>query len=63
MLVGNKADIDTAREVSFEEGMSFAEREHLHFIETSALTGRNIAEAVELLTAEYIARYERGNLD
>ncbi|KAG7536406.1 Small GTPase [Arabidopsis suecica] len=44
MLVGNKSDLEDSRQVSIEEGKSFAEREQLLFIETSALDATNIEE-------------------
>jgi len=43
MLVGNKADLaNHRREVSYEEGLDFAERNGLVFIETSAKTATNV---------------------
>lgn len=44
MLVGNKFDLDHRRQVSMEEAKSFAEREMLLFIETSALDATNVEE-------------------
>lgn len=44
MLVGNKSDLEDSRQVSIEEGKSFAEREQLLFIETSALDATNIEQ-------------------
>jgi hypothetical protein len=49
--------------VSFEEGKKFADQEHLLFIETSAKDATNISQAFELVTAEVIARYEKGAFD
>jgi small GTP-binding protein len=63
ILVGNKADCEELRAVSFEEGKSFADREQLLFIETSAKDGTNISEAFEMVTAEAIVRYEKGAFD
>jgi GTPase SAR1 family protein len=63
ILIGNKTDLGKSREVSFEEGKSVAEREHLLFIETSAKDATNVTEAFELLTAEVVARYEERTLD
>jgi small GTP-binding protein len=63
ILIGNKADLDTSRAVTFEEGRSFAERENVLFMETSGEDATNISEAFELLTAEVIERYENGSLD
>jgi len=41
-LVGNKIDLESAREVSTEEGMSFAKSNSVLFYETSAKTNQNI---------------------
>ncbi|ERM94082.1 ras-related protein RABA6b isoform X2 [Amborella trichopoda] len=45
VLVGNKSDLEHAREVQMKEGQNFAEREGLHFIETSALQKTNVEDA------------------
>jgi Ras-related protein Rab-11A len=63
ILIGNKTDCDALRKVNVEEGKGFAEREHLLFLETSAVDATNVTEAFKLVTAEVIARYERGALD
>mmetsp|Transcript_684 Transcript_684/g.1619 ORF Transcript_684/g.1619 Transcript_684/m.1619 type:complete len:213 (+) Transcript_684:95-733(+) len=44
MLIGNKSDLER-REVSFEEGSSFAREHGLIFRETSAKTAQNVEEA------------------
>jgi Ras-related protein Rab-11A len=41
MLVGNKCDLETLREVPIEESKALAEAEKLFFIETSALNATN----------------------
>jgi len=54
MLVGNKSDLDHRREVSMEEAKSFAEKEKLLFIETSALDATNVEECfTNVLTQIY----------
>eukprot|EP01155_Anaeramoeba_flamelloides_P003211 Anaeramoba_flamelloidesa1061283_44.p1 GENE.a1061283_44~~a1061283_44.p1 ORF type:complete len:225 (-),score=40.59 a1061283_44:25-699(-) len=45
MLVGNKLDLDYKREVSYEEGLTFAQEHNLTFVETSAKSSQNIEEA------------------
>ena len=42
ILVGNKDDLNTEREISTAEGQEFAEQNNLLFFETSAKTGHNI---------------------
>jgi hypothetical protein len=49
------------REVSSEEGKSFAEGGHLLFIETFGKAPTNIYEAFGLLTVEIIRRIEKGD--
>ncbi|KAG6483772.1 ras-related protein RABA5d-like [Zingiber officinale] len=52
MLVGNKCDLETLREVSIEEGKALAEAEGLFFIETSALDSTNVKTAFEIVIKE-----------
>merc|ERR1712046_19517 len=42
VLVGNKIDMETERQVSWEEGQTFAKKNDLIFFETSAKTGENV---------------------
>ena len=42
VLVGNKDDLNTEREISTAEGQEFADQNNLLFFETSAKTGHNI---------------------
>lgn len=42
VLVGNKTDLSSARQVSTEEARLFADRNKLPFIETSALDSTNV---------------------
>lgn len=51
MLIGNKSDLRHLVAVSTEDGKSFAERESLYFMETSALESTNVDSAFsEVLT-------------
>ncbi|KAL4587687.1 hypothetical protein LXL04_000561 [Taraxacum kok-saghyz] len=45
MMAGNKSDLNHARAVAEEDGQSFAEKEGLLFLETSALESYNIEKA------------------
>jgi Ras-related protein Rab-14 len=38
MLVGNKRDLESERDVSYEEAAKFAQENGLHFMESSAKT-------------------------
>ncbi|KAF9587759.1 hypothetical protein IFM89_004736 [Coptis chinensis] len=54
MLIGNKSDLRHLVAVSTEDGKSFAERESLYFMETSALESTNVDNAfAEVLTQIY----------
>lgn len=45
MLIGNKCDLESSRQVSTEEGRAFAEEHGLLFLETSAKTAENVDHA------------------
>jgi GTPase SAR1 family protein len=45
MLIGNKSDLESRREVQKEEGEAFAREHGLIFMETSAKTAANVEEA------------------
>lgn len=55
-LVGNKSDLEHLREVSTEVALEFAERNEMLFIETSALDGTNVLEALEELLKRAIPK-------
>jgi small GTP-binding protein len=47
MLVGNKSDLKHLRAVSTDEAKAFAEKNKLHFMETSALDATNVEPAFQ----------------
>jgi len=64
MLVGNKTDLKTNREVATEEAKKFAQKNDLLYIETSALDGENIKEAFQqTITAIHQKRSSAVNVD
>ena len=47
VLIGNKSDLKDNRQVSYEEGETFAENNNMLFFETSAKNGDNIEKVFE----------------
>ncbi|KAF7842802.1 ras-related protein RABA2a [Senna tora] len=52
MLIGNKTDLKHLRAVATEDAQSYAEKEGLSFIETSALEATNVEKAFHTILAE-----------
>ncbi|XWS40412.1 hypothetical protein CRYUN_Cryun18bG0138900 [Craigia yunnanensis] len=52
MSIGNKTDLKHLRAVATEDGQSYAEKEGLSFIETSALEATNVEKAFETILSE-----------
>lgn len=52
MLVGNKCDLNSRREVTKEEATAVAEKENLSFIETSAMNATNVVDAFQTVVKE-----------
>ncbi|XP_022762716.1 ras-related protein RABA2a-like [Durio zibethinus] len=52
MLIGNKTDLKHLRAVATEDGQSYAEKEGLSFIETSALEATNVEKAFQTILSE-----------
>ena len=63
MLVGNKVDLETEREVSTEEGQTFARKNNLIFFETSAKTALNVEKAFETATKVILENIDKGEYD
>jgi Ras-related protein Rab-2A len=63
VLVGNKRDLEDQRQVAREEGEAFARNHGLLFIETSAKTGSNVAEAFAIAADAVLERIVRGELE
>lgn len=56
ILVGNKSDMEDARQVSTEEGRELAEHYNVRFLETSAKDCKNVEEAFTMMTREIKSR-------
>jgi small GTP-binding protein len=54
IVVGNKADLDTRREVTEREGGEWAESRGLDWFEASAKTGQNIAAVFERMAERVV---------
>ena len=57
ILVGNKIDLESEREVTHEEGEELAQKLALTYIETSAKTGENINDAFKMLALQIIRKF------
>ncbi len=56
ILVGNKSDMEEARQVSTDEGKELAEHYNVRFLETSAKDCKNVEEAFTIMTREIKSR-------
>lgn len=62
VIVGNKSDLSTERQVIYKEGVRLAnelsekEKINLSYIETSALTGENVEDAFNLISYHYVMK-------
>ena len=58
ILVGNKNDLEDQREITYEEGKTAAtEFECIEYIETSALTGVQVATAFNTIGKNLLSKY------
>jgi len=63
VLVGNKVDLTSEREVTFLEASRFAQENGLIFLETSALTGEGVSEVFLKCARTILSKIESGQLD
>ena len=59
--MGNKKDLESQRQVTYQEGLEFATRNQLMFFETSAKTSENVEEAFVESTQIIYANVQRGD--
>jgi Ras-related protein Rab-2A len=63
MLIGNKCDLESKRQVSPEEGQAFAAEHDLVFLETSAKTAHNVDDAFMKTADAIFDKIQQGILD
>jgi small GTP-binding protein len=63
VLVGNKADLESERQVNKEVAKNFAKENNLLFLETSAKTGTNIEKIFQILSEKILTKIETGLID
>jgi len=63
MLIGNKCDLESRREVKKEEGEAFAREHGMIFMEASAKTAQNVEEAFINTAKEIYDKIQEGVFD
>ena len=63
ILIGNKNDLTDKRAVSYEEGEALAKENNLMFLETSAKTAHNVAEAFNISAKSILEMIEKTGID
>jgi len=63
ILVGNKKDLESEREVALLEASRFAQENDMMFMETSAMTGENVEETFLRCARTILGKIESGELD
>lgn len=63
VLVGNKSDLDSKRQVSREEAEGFAASHGLTYIETSAKTNENVDHCFTSLAEQVMGRIQSGQIN
>lgn len=62
-LIGNKSDLDSQRDVTYEEAKKFADENGLMFMETSAKSGEGVEEAFLETSRRIFSNIQDGSLD
>lgn len=63
VLIGNKTDVDSRRQVSADEGREFAKENAISFFETSAKTGFNVHESFLHIIDNIGTKITEGTID
>lgn len=59
ILIGNKADLESKRVVSKDEGQAFADNLGIPFMETSAKTAYNVSSMFTQMCREIVSRQSK----
>lgn len=62
LLVGNKVDLESQRQVGAQQVKEFGDRHKLEAIETSAMNGKNVKEAFARLAFEVVTRVKANQI-
>jgi len=62
IIIGNKTDLESERQVPTEEGMEYARKNGFNFMETSAKNSDNVEEAFLRTAKEVYNKVEKGEL-
>jgi len=63
MLIGNKSDLESSRQVSAQEAAAFAQTHGLVFLETSAKTAHNVEQAFINSAKTIYDKVEKGSVE
>jgi len=62
VLVGNKSDLQEARQVSYQEAANYAQENDLTFMETSAKNGDNVDDVFDKIARTILHKLEQGTI-
>ena len=60
ILIGNKCDLESQRQVTFEDGQELADHYGVRFLETSAKDSKNVEKTFALITREIMTQIKNG---
>jgi GTPase SAR1 family protein len=62
LLIGNKTDLQNERQVSYEEGKAFADKQKLKFLEITATDYKKVETAFNTLAESILAKIDKGEI-
>ena len=63
ILIGNKKDLEEQRQVKYEEGKEFTDKNNLLFLETSAKTAENVQECFIISAEKILEQISKTGID